>query len=406
MRRLMVYSFLTGTVLLLSLSTVVYCGTFTDTFDDPNFTNNNWMDYDTGIQQTWSFPLIAPANSGYHVSTTSSSPPAAKSANKGIEYYSTDLYIEALVRIDSHSSAYSSENIAGLAFSMTQGTGYFAAFELDFEGYNETVLQIGIVEGDRLIETPVNINFDIFYKLVVNVDANQNMDVYLYELNGTLLGNVSAANVLSIDRGGVGIFGGLEVTFDDYTLTGNPVDQASTLSQTQISQLYVSIFGRASEGEGNTYWQSQPDMATAALAMLDTDAARNYFGANLNTNQAFIEHIYLNTLNKTIADDSDGISYWIGMLDAGTSRGAAVATLIGAIKDYAPGGPYYNQEDTATVAAYNQFINRVEVSNYMADNVYATPVGWETSTSFNHGLFVTDDTGTVWAAKANVDLFP
>ncbi len=79
------------------------------------------------------------------------------------------------------------------------------------------------------------------------------------------------------------------------------------------------------------------------------------FGANLNTNQAFIEHIYLNTLNKTIADDFDGISYWVDMLDSGTSRGQAVATLVGAINDYAPGGPYYNPNDAATVAAYNQF---------------------------------------------------
>jgi hypothetical protein len=28
------------------------------------------------------------------------------------------------------------------------------------------------------------------------------------------------------------------------------------LTKTQVSQLYVSIFGRASEGEGNTFWQA------------------------------------------------------------------------------------------------------------------------------------------------------
>jgi uncharacterized protein (TIGR02145 family) len=177
------------------------------------------------------------------------------------------------------------------------------------------------------------------------------------------------------------------------------------LSKTEVSQLYVSIFGRASEGEGNGYWQSQPDMAKAAAAMLDTDAARNYFGANLNTNQAFIEHIYLNTLNKTIADDFDGISYWVDMLDSGTSRGQAVATLVGAINDYAPDGPYYNPDDAATVAAYNQFMNRVEVSNYMADNVHTTPDDWETSTSFSHGMVVTDDPATVFSAMTIVNGF-
>jgi hypothetical protein len=183
----------------------------------------------------------------------------------------------------------------------------------------------------------------------------------------------------------------------------NPI--GNNLSQTQVSQLYVAIFGRASEGEGNAYWQSQPDMESAADAMLDTDAAKNYFGENLNTSQAFIEHIYLNTLNKTIADDSEGIKYWTNLLDTGTSRGGAVASLVGAINDYAPDGPYYNPDDTSTVAAYNQFTNRVEVSNYMADNVYAPPHDWETSTSFNDGLFVTDDPATVFTAMIVVNGF-
>ena len=204
----------------------------------------------------------------------------------------------------------------------------------------------------------------------------------------------------SLATGGIG-----EVRFRIDTINA-VIDLPTSLNQTQVSQLYVSIFGRASEGEGNAYWQSlELDMATTADVMLDTDAARNYFGTNLNTNQAFIEHIYRNTLNKTIADDFDGISYWVGMLDAGISRGQAVATLVGAIYDYAPGGPLYDPDDSATVAAYNQFINRVEVSNYMADNVYATPDDWERSTSFNNGLIVTDDPATVGAAKANIDLF-
>jgi hypothetical protein len=137
--------------------------------------------------------------------------------------------------------------------------------------------------------------------------------------------------------------------------------------------------------------------------MLDTQAAKDYFGANLNTNQAFIEHIYWNTLKKSIADDSEGIDYWVGMLEAGTSRGSVVAALVGVIKDYAPEGPYYDPDDAATVAAYNQFMNRVEVSNYMAENVYDTPDNWEISTAFNHELVVTDDPSTVTSAKMIVD---
>jgi hypothetical protein len=131
------------------------------------------------------------------------------------------------------------------------------------------------------------------------------------------------------------------------------------LTQTQVSQLYVAIFNRASEGEGNRYWQTQPDAASAADAMLDTTDARNYFGSSLDSNQAFIEHIYQNTLNKTSAVDPDGIAYWRGLLDQGSSRGAVVAQLVGVIENYAPGGPSYDPNDADTVAAYNQFVNRV-----------------------------------------------
>ncbi len=176
------------------------------------------------------------------------------------------------------------------------------------------------------------------------------------------------------------------------------------LTQTQISQLYVAIFNRASEGEGNRYWQqTQSDAATAATTMLATQDAKEYFGSSLDTNQAFIEHIYLNTLNKTLAQDPDGIAYWVGLLEGGTSRGGVVAQLVGVIETYAPGAPNYDPNDAATVAAYNQFVNRVEVSNYMADLVESAPLDYPVSTAFNQNLPVTDDPATVDAAKSSVN---
>ncbi|MDT8378536.1 MAG: DUF4214 domain-containing protein [Desulfotignum sp.] len=406
MGRLGFYCFLTAVVLLLLLSTVVYSDTFTDTFDDPNFTNSNWVTA-TDVQQSWSFPILNGSDLGYHVSTTSKEWPGAMTANNNASFYSAGLYAEILVKIDSHSTAYSSENIAGLAFgTFNTGNGYAAGLQLDFDESIEIDLSIVIIGKDSLMRKKVSIEFDTFYKLIFQIDSNKNMSASLYRLNGDLLGSVFAENVLSIDSGLVGIYGRHEVTFDDFNFSGNAVgDLPVSLTQTQVSQLYVSIFGRASEGEGNAYWQSQPDMATAAAAMLDTQAAKDYFGANLNTNQAFIEHIYLNTLNKTIADDYDGISYWVNMLNTGTTRGEAVAILVGVIKEYAPGAQYYNPDDNATVVAYNQFMNRVEISNYMADNVWDTPGDWQTSTSFSHGLVVTDDPATAYAAMVLVNGF-
>jgi hypothetical protein len=175
------------------------------------------------------------------------------------------------------------------------------------------------------------------------------------------------------------------------------------LTQIEVSQLYVAIFNRASEGEGNRYWQTQSDAASAATAMLDTTDSKQYFGSSLDSNQAFIEHIYLNTLNKTITDDLEGINYWTGRLEGGATRGEIVAEMVAVIKNYAPGGPYYDPSDAATVTAYNQFVNRVEVSNYMAERVYDTPVDYAVSTAFNRALPVTDDPATVAGAKSSVD---
>jgi hypothetical protein len=176
------------------------------------------------------------------------------------------------------------------------------------------------------------------------------------------------------------------------------------LTQTQVSQLYVAIFNRASEGSGNAYWQTQGDMAAVATAMLATPDAQTYFGDSLDSDQAFIEHIYLNTLNKTVEDDADGIAYWVGQLEAGATRGAVVAALVEAIESYGPDGENYDPEDAATVAAYTQFTNRVEVSNYMADNVTNPPANYAQSTAFDKDLVVTDDAATVTSAKAAVDV--
>jgi len=168
------------------------------------------------------------------------------------------------------------------------------------------------------------------------------------------------------------------------------------LTQTEVSELYVAIFNRASEGEGNKYWQTnQPDMVTTANVMLATDAAKSYFGSSLDTAQAFIEHIYKNTLNKTVTDDPDGIAYWVNELST-KSRGEVVVALINAAK--LP----ENKGD-----AQDQFNNRVAVSNHMADTVETAPADYATSTVFatsgTTGLVVTNDSATVTSADAAID---
>ena len=171
---------------------------------------------------------------------------------------------------------------------------------------------------------------------------------------------------------------------------------SATLTQTQISSLYVTIFNRASEGEGNQFWQSlNKPIADTATAMLNSTASRDYFGTNWDSDQLFIEHIYKNTLNKTVAEDSEGITFWVTRL-ATESRGEVVDALIKAISGDFTG-------NAKALEAQNQFNNRVEVSNHMADTIFETPDNYVQVTGFNGDLTVTSDTATVTSANETID---
>lgn len=166
----------------------------------------------------------------------------------------------------------------------------------------------------------------------------------------------------------------------------------ASLTKTEVSQLYVSIFGRASEGDGNSYWMTDPastDMTTTANVMLNTDAAKTYFGTTMDNNAAFVAHIYTNTLGKSYNDDSAGQDYWVAELAEGKSKGEMIAALITAAQHPANAG-----------AAQDQFNNKVEVSNYCADTI-AAYTDLDTFTGFITG--VTDDDATVDDAKDEID---
>tara|TARA_R110000796_G_scaffold88981_1_gene192370 strand:- start:868 stop:3699 length:2832 start_codon:yes stop_codon:yes gene_type:complete len=170
------------------------------------------------------------------------------------------------------------------------------------------------------------------------------------------------------------------------------------LTKTQVSELYVAIFNRASEGSGNSYWQGLDLSAAAtASAMLETPDAQAYFGGTLDDNQAFIEQIYANTLNKTAEDDPEGIAYWVDLLESGMSRGQVASELVNAVAQYE------NSDDPATAEAYAQFTNRVAVSDFTADNLEEAPEDYQTSLNFGADLTVTADDSTVADAEQAVE---
>ncbi len=215
-------------------------------------------------------------------------------------------------------------------------------------------------------------------------DALLSKQIIIVESNETLLHNIGSGFIEDAVKA---------LKPDDAPIFST---ESRYLTQTQVSQLYVAIFGRASEGRGNAYWRTnQTDLATAADTMLATGAAKDHFGAQLNDNQMFIELIYKNALNKTYAGDPDGINYWVGELTNGKSKGQVIAAIINAVMT----------PDHKGLPAQNRFINKVAVSNYTADKIASCPDKNNLSRFTECISGISDDPATVTAAKAAVDAF-
>ena len=83
----------------------------------------------------------------------------------------------------------------------------------------------------------------------------------------------------------------------------------TTQMRTDVSQLYVALFGRAPDGEGLGYWVSQLDAGKSivdiANAMYGTAPARTYYPSYL-TNQEIVGNFYTNVLGRTA--DAEGLA--------------------------------------------------------------------------------------------------
>ncbi|WP_179953452.1 DUF4214 domain-containing protein [Desulfobotulus mexicanus] len=133
-------------------------------------------------------------------------------------------------------------------------------------------------------------------------------------------------------------------------------------------------------------------MQSAAQGMVETDAAEEFYGDKYDDDAAFVEMLYLNTMNK--APDAEGLDHWVASLEGGASRGEVAAEFIAAIED--------NKE--IDPVGYATFNNRVAVSDYTADKVPGEDLKVSELDEFvGYVSEVTDDESTVAAAKEKVD---
>ena len=169
--------------------------------------------------------------------------------------------------------------------------------------------------------------------------------------------------------------------------------------RTQVSQLYVALFGRAPDSEGLGYWVQQvangASIATVADAMYGTTPARTYYPLYL-TPEEIVTKFYQNVLGRN--PDTDGKTYWTGELQkTDATPGSVIAKMISVVANYDTTQTSTDPVVQAGIASAKLFNNKVAVAEY-----FATKVG-TVAGSTDVLATVTADPATVTAAKAVVD---
>ncbi len=133
--------------------------------------------------------------------------------------------------------------------------------------------------------------------------------------------------------------------------------------RTEVSQLYVALFGRAPDAEGLGFWtQALADgasMTDIANSMYATDPARSYYPLFL-TNAEIVTSFYVNVLGR--APDAEGLAYWTAKLNApGATPGSVIVDIIDVVANYTGTDP-----DGLESAAL--FANKVEAAQWYGEN--------------------------------------
>lgn len=163
----------------------------------------------------------------------------------------------------------------------------------------------------------------------------------------------------------------------------------SALANTQISQLYVALFGRAPDAGGLDFWtgllHSGSSLSQVADAMFGTEPARGFYPNGLGSGQ-IVDDFYLNVLGRL--PDSGGREFWVAKLTAeGATPGSVISEMVTVVGNYAGSDP-------AGVASAALFNNRTSAAQFYAEHGGSVPYAASVIAA------VTGDAASVVAARA------
>ncbi|MFZ6818634.1 DUF4214 domain-containing protein [Undibacterium sp. Ji22W] len=142
----------------------------------------------------------------------------------------------------------------------------------------------------------------------------------------------------------------------------------TTQMRTQVAQLYVSLFGRAPEAEGLSYWAKQLEAGksfqTIAQDMFNVAPARDYYPSTF-TNQEIVAKFYQNVLGRPA--DAQGLAYWTARLNTESTTGttASKAIAVGTvITELLTAVSNYSGTDADAIKSQSLLANKVDVALY------------------------------------------
>jgi len=148
-----------------------------------------------------------------------------------------------------------------------------------------------------------------------------------------------------------------------------PTNIFAATVQEKIAGLYIAFFDRAPDKKGLEYWQNQAATLgeESAVKMLASGFATHVKFTSLYgemSNQEFVRAIYLNTLGQ--AGDSEGITYWAGLLDNGMSRSDMVAKFVSDALDFDRNSPAFANMKGST-SPYDKSLSVLDIAQQRHD---------------------------------------
>jgi len=190
---------------------------------------------------------------------------------------------------------------------------------------------------------------------------------------------------------------------------------ATAAQLTQITNLYVSLFNRAPDTAGLSFWSSALANGASIPAITQgfltaPEGQANY--PQFQSASEFVNAFYTKVFGR--APDAGGLAFWTAALNGagGANSDAAKATVVAQIVSIVS-VPLTIRPDGLTDAQYTQtvndralFANKVEVGTYVATQTTVTVDGAKLILANNVGTpIVTADPASVVTAKTTANVF-